>query len=756
MPVALCEIVDRAMQKDLGKRYASAALMLADLRKYRDGVKAEQLSAFTPQAVLRLLRRPRVAVPLALSTALLAATGYWLADRWARIRWARETALPEIERLIEGNDCWRNLSGVYDLAVQAEAQIPRDPKLAALIAKCAVKMTIKTDPPGARVYAKEYRAPEKEWQYLGISPIDKIRLPIAIYRWKIEKDGYEPVLAASSTWDFDTSGSGFLIPYALTRTLERKGNLPGEMVRVLGAKTPLGELPDFYIDQHEVTNKQYREFIRDGGYRNQKLWTHKFVENGKELAWEQAMKGFVDQAGRSGPATWQAGDYPDGQADYPVSGVSWYEAAAYAEWAGKSLPTSQHWETARGGYTPLIKFPQLGGFAEFAPFSNFKGKGAVAAGSLPGITPYGAYDMAGNVREWCWNEMPKGRLIRGGAWDDNTYMFGELSQAPPMDRSPKNGFRCALYPDRAKVPDAAFQKESPTGLSPLGLTMDAYEEKPVADSVFQVYREQFSYDRTDLKPRVESRKENAEGWILERISFEAAYGGERVLAYLFLPRNTAPPFQAVIYFPGAAAITQRSSQDMESYYEFTMFLSFLVKNGRAVLFPVYKGTFERGSDVSTALIFGDPNSYQFAEMLIRQVKDLKRSIDYLESRKDVDKGRLAYYGMSWGAALGALIPAVEDRFKTSILLGGALDGLNRPEVRDLNYVRHVKLPTLMLNGRYDTLNSYETRAKPMFDLLGTPPGHKVMKLYETDHIPPRNEYVKELLAWLDRYLGPVK
>ena len=51
------------------------------------------------------------------------------------------------------------------------------------------------------------------------------------------------------------------------------------------------------------------------------------------------MAEFVDSTGRPGPATWQGGDYPEGQDDYPVSGVSWYEAAAYAEFAHKSLPT---------------------------------------------------------------------------------------------------------------------------------------------------------------------------------------------------------------------------------------------------------------------------------------------------------------------------------------------------------------------------------------------------------------------------------
>ena len=149
------------------------------------------------------------------------------------------------------------------------------------------------------------------------------------------------------------------------------------------------------------------------------------------------------------------------------------------------------------------------------------------------------------------------------------------------------------------------------------------------------------------------------------------------------------------------------------------------------------------------------DSYAYTEYLTQVVKDLRRSIDYLETRPDIDSERLAYYGMSWGGYLGSIIPAVEERFGVSVLVAGGLTGAGRPEVRDLNYVTRVRTPTLILNGRYDVFFPAETSSQPMLDLLGTPAEHKRLILYETDHIPPRTEYIKETLAWLDKYLGPV-
>jgi hypothetical protein len=750
VPEELQQVVARALRKNRELRYSSAEAISKDLKKYEEALQVEAAGVFNLRSLAKRLRRPAVAVPAALAIVAMATAAFFFFKHQGKVRWAREVALPEIERMVEENDVMRNLLPPFRLAVQAEEILGNDPKLAELFSKCSLNINVKTDPPGARVYMKDYATPDAEWAYLGTTPIGKVRVPIGIFRWKFEKEGYDTVLAASSTWNVDTHNPNLVIPYDLVRTMDKEGSIPPGMVRVQGAQTGRGRLEDFFIDRYEVTNRQFKEFIDAGGYRKKEFWRHPFVRDGRELTWEEAVREFVDQTALPGPATWTAGDYPEGQEDYPVSGVSWYEAAAYAEYVRKSLPTLVHWGTARGQETPWVRFFQLGGYALLAPFSNFGVKGPVPVGSLPGFTAFGAFDMAGNVREWCSNETPAGRIIRGGAWGDNTYEFGSRRQAPAMDRSAKNGFRCALYPNPEKIPATALQFEN------LVEPGNPRQMTPVTEPVFQIYKEQFSYDKTELDARVESRGENPEGWIHERVSFNAAYGGERVLAHLFLPILTSSPYQTVIYFPGSASTRESSSQTIESYYEFPLFLSFLVKNGRAVLYPVYKGTFERGNPSLATLHLG-ADSHAYTEFLIQLVMDFKRCIDYLETRQDIDSQKLAYYGMSWGGLLGAIIPAVENRLAASVVCAGGFDRRPvRPEADPINYVTRVGMPTLMLNGRYDTSFGLEEGIKPMFDLLGTPAGHKRLIVYDTDHIPPRNEYIKETLAWLDKYLGPVK
>jgi dienelactone hydrolase len=254
---------------------------------------------------------------------------------------------------------------------------------------------------------------------------------------------------------------------------------------------------------------------------------------------------------------------------------------------------------------------------------------------------------------------------------------------------------------------------------------------------------------------VEWRKEDSRDWVQEKISFECAYGSERMVAYLFLPKNGTPPFQTVVYFPGSGSVLTESSDNLEKYGEFEAYLSHFLKNKRAVLYPVYKGTFERRSPELEAIHSG-ADSHQFTEYLIQLVKDLKRSVDYLETRPDIDSRKLAYLGFSWGGLCANIIPAVEDRIKVCMTLAGGIWARGRPEANELSYVRHVRMPFLMLNGRYDMTFIYDLNVKPMFDLLGTPDQDKKLVLFDTDHYVPPNGVIKETLAWLDKYFGPAR
>src|SRR5262249_48963944 len=141
-------------------------------------------------------------------------------------------------------------------------------------------------------------------------------------------------------------------------------------------------------------------------------------------------------------------------------------------------------------------------------------------------------------------------------------------------------------------------------------------------------------------------------------------------------------------------------------------------------------------------------------------KDFGRTIDYLETRKEIDTRKLAYHGFSLGGSGPAGLLALENRVKVAVLEAGGLQPSGRalPEADLVIFLPRIRIPVLMLNGRYDTTFPVETSQVPLFRLLGTPEKDKRHVILEGSHVvlmSARNEVIRETLDWLDRYLGPV-
>ena len=190
------------------------------------------------------------------------------------------------------------------------------------------------------------------------------------------------------------------------------------------------------------------------------------------------------------------------------------------------------------------------------------------------------------MKEWCWNLADRDkRFILGGAWDEPAYTFFDADARDPFERRANFGFRAVRETSAEPASAAAARMVSIEA-------RDYSTETPVGDELFAAYRSQYSYDRTDLTAKVERVHDEHADWKREKVTFAAAYGGERMTAYLYLPKGIAPPFQTVVFFPGAGPIYTRSSETLLDLREF----DFLIKSGRALVYPVYKGTYERGDD----------------------------------------------------------------------------------------------------------------------------------------------------------------
>jgi len=216
----------------------------------------------------------------------------------------------------------------------------------------------------------------------------------------------------------------------------------------------------FFIDRYPVTNREYYKFVAAKGYEQMALWD--------PAVWPAVLE-FVDRTGCPGPRFWEHGCYRAGEENLPVVGVSWYEAAAFARWVGKRLPTDAEWVKA-GSWPVRLSAAARGqrcypwGATMDRRKANLWGSGPGRVVSVfdfaEGVSVGGVYQLIGNVWEWTTGtfrptDHPQGDLIlpgpmkniRGGAFDtyfDNQATCQFHSGENPLRRRHNVGFRCAV------------------------------------------------------------------------------------------------------------------------------------------------------------------------------------------------------------------------------------------------------------------------------------------------------------------------
>ena len=744
LPDAVLRVVARALDKNVTHRYPTGTELLTDLRACRAAIAPGPPAAAT---ISHLLRRPLVVagiVAVLVAASVPAGIAY---RRASRERWVRDEAVPQLTQLVAKDD----YIAAFGLAQEIERYSPNDPLLANLWPQFSVPASVVTSPDGADVYMQPYAQTDDHWTHLGRTPLKGVRLPRVVLKFRLEKGGFEPrIVVAKNPSSLLQNGLGR--PRPITIELLPAGTTP-EMVPVAGGTYPVPlsgfasdarfTLDRFAIDRYEVTNKAFKQFVDSGAYGKPDLWQGlTFAIDGRNVGWDEARVRFHDSSDRPGPATWEVGQYPPGQDDYPVGGVSWYEAVAYCRSVGKTLPTVYHWSRAALA-ADEINSPVA---PPIIMASNFGGKGPMRVGAAGGIGPYGTFDMGGNVREWVWNESENGRRwILGGGWNDPEWMLVQRNSMRPLDRSPSNGFRCARYDEKALRAELTSSMQV--------ILRDARTAKAVSNEVYEVFRRQYAYGKSPLNERTESTDASNKDWTKLRITIDTGYDNGRLPLHLYLPRNGTPPYQLVMFFPGLGAFAGSAPSETLQPQN----LDYILRSGRALVQPIYKGSFERWDPFLNQR--GEESMRAVRARMVEWREEVGRTLDLLATRQDIDTARVAYVGASFGASMMLPILGLEDRFKTAVLLApGFTYRPVPPEADFVNYASHVTMPVLMIGGRQDYVLPLEEAQKPLFERLGTPAEHKRHVVFDAGHAAdyPRSQVVREVLGWLDTYLGLVK
>jgi dienelactone hydrolase len=677
------------------------------------------------------LKRQKVLLPGILIVIAIGITVGFRTNHKSKLNRALKLTLPallnEVEN-IESTNGTQNWN-VYQKAQRLTRILRNDPEFNKLWDNTTVPLTIHTVPSKAKIYAKPYSRPDTSWFFLGESPLLDFSFPKGLSRIKIEKTGFE-TQHDIIFWPYTFPADSLNLDYLLFRA----DDTPENMVYIpahLGSYKTTPYLQYLYageiwMDRFEVTNQQYKSFMDAGAYTNPVFWEHEFVDGKDTLEFDKAIDRFKDKTGWPAPINWEQGSFPRGEENLPVTGISWYEASAYANFVDKELPTIFHW----------VYLSEAHAAAEIVKFGNYDKEGPEVGGTYQSQTRYGVYDMPGNVSEWIYNTVGNDRFIKGGNFREPSYWYNYRIGVSPWRRDELIGFRCMKYINdtlrNELSQDFRFNDR------------DFSNAEPVSDEVFNMIADLYRYEKEDLNPVIKSRVET-EDWIKETVMVDVPYEDTPLELAVFLPTNAQAPFQSVIYYPGLSALNESSSAGMilESTW-----MDFLLKGGRAMIWPAYYGTFGRGKIESESLqTYRQTHSYR--------VIDAQIACDYIGTRQDFDAERIAFAGVSWGGYVAPYILSIEERIKLGILaLFGVQSSDEYPWRDQINYLPRVKIPMLLLAGRYDPDYSIKQQ-QAFYDFLGTPENEKEWKIYESTHYIPRNDMINESLNWLDKYFGPV-
>ena len=754
-------IVEKMMAKDIDERYGTVSQVVDDFRNYLECRPLARCRNPIQTGIKRWLQRNRntVLFVLAVCSCCILMGGYWSYTRnylqkredqyTEQIEEIRSTLTKSREAMLLREAARRE--GV--LAVQ-QAVEERNPSLAFMKAN-QIKDTLFRDPFFQQIWESvsaaiscsdlpsdtifELQVSEDgntRWEFLGKTPF--VHLPVPKGRVQLRLSHPEYVtreINLKLPEEFDI---------VQPRLFEAKKSEERGMVLIPSSIFLEGPIDmelevnsDFWIDQQEVTNHQFKKFIDEGGYLNESHWEGMDLHRkGQRISLLQAREFFVDSTGKLGPATWENGTYESGKADYPVDGISWFEARAYANHVGKKLPTQAHWKKASSSSYPMV----------LARMSNF-GTSLRPVTEAESIGYYNAHDLFGNVREWCENDCEDGRrALLGAAAGDADYLFYMPRVCDPWERDAGNGFRCIKL----------MNEKEYVALSKISIDLPNKKLVSIDREPFGDLQHWYRYDKEiPLDPRFVSSEEfvseSAEGYKHEVVEVTASYEDSRFKIHLFEPKENKDAV-TLLYIPGIGrynspgsfAISGKRDMDIDFSHRLAML-------GHRVVYPIYNGTYERWNGVKPSSHFSQ-NPTVAQTKWVHGIKDVFRTLDYLVTREDINQERLICVGLSNGAARGVTAMSIDSRFAAGVLISAGFSNWHsrRPVINEYHFAPHVHQPVLMITGLQDSLYRYENSQVPLFQDLGsTEKKHVVLP---GGHLPEVGKIVEETHQWIaDRY-----